>query len=371
MEFKVGDMVKVTHKSDESIWCRTMDEAIGNHYTITMVHREDVYYILSFMGNSYYFPATSLQPVKSTKAYWYQEAKKKNIRHRSTMTKQQLIDAVREWKAPVLPLGQELRKQVGNQTRCCHFAMEYADGSRKLNYNAPCHANLMYSKNVVSLVDDIGSHHINHRDKETYKDFVHYMLNDSPWRHQFLTKDVEKALTHGVYYDVDADYNRVVCSAVALRQGSEHYERLSMFKYLKEKGFSSNVAWCVAQVLQKGITTTISVPNGGHDVFVYTMASNTFFKFFKEGFTNKTITSYKNNNNQMYRLFSTITPDNSEELDKYPHYKLFLKEGEKDITTWVRENIQVKKEGEGFNVKKYIEEDEVIKFTNLVKSIIE
>jgi len=359
MEFKVGDKVKVTHKSDESIWCIYMDTSIGNYYTITKVKKEGVYYYLSFGRGIYYFPITSLQPVKTTKEYWYQEAKKKNIRHRSTMTKQQLIDAVRGWKEPVLPLGDELRKKVGNQQSCCHFAKEFENGRRTYHVNAPCHANLGCGDVCTVLVDDIGYV----QKPPIYKEFVHYMLNESPFRDQFLTKDVEKAIQHGVYYDVDKEYNRVVCSAVALRQGNEHAYRLSAFKYFKEKGFSSNVSWCLAQpIMLINGKFGIDPMGGGHDVFTRDMAADSFFKFFKEGFWNPVIYSYRNKK-EYYDLFSAITPGEMERCVK-THDKQTIKE-------FVTKEIPFQRIGEGFNAKNVYREEDILAFANKVKALLE
>ena len=361
MKFKIGDKVRVTHAiHKESVWCDIMDEAIGKEYEVVRVseYYTNCYY-LSFRGGSYYFPEDSFElakPLVHTYKELYALAKEKNIHGRSKMNKEQLATAVKGYKNP---LGNELRRQVGKQQSCCHFAREFENGNRTYDVNAPCHANLGYGENCDVLVDDIGYV----QQPPIYKDFVHYMLNESPFKDQFLTKDVEKAIQHGVYYDVDKEYNRVVCSAVALRQGNEHAYRLSAFKYFKEKGFSANVSWCLAQPItlingKFGLDTM----GGGHDVFMRDMAADSFFKFFKEGFWNPVINSYRNRK-EYYSLYSAITPGEMGR-DVRKHKK-------QTIMEFVTKEIPFQRIGEGFNAKNVYREENILAFANKVKALLE
>lgn len=365
MKFKIGDKVRVTHATHhESVWCNIMDEAIGKEYEVVGVEYSANCYYLSFRGGDYYFPEDSFElakPLVHTYKEWYALAKEKNIPGRSKMNKEQLVQAVREYKEPILPLGDELRKKVGKKQSCCHFAKEFENGKRTYHVNAPCHASLglEHKENCAVLVDDIGYV----QQPPIYKDFVHYMLNESPFKDQFLTKDVEKAIQHGVYYDVDKEYNRVVCSAVALRQGDEHAYKLSAFKYFKEKGFSANVSWCLAQLITL-IDGKFGLDNmgGGHDVFCNTMAADSFFKFFKEGFWNPVINSYRNKK-EFYSLFSAITP---REMDRYEK-----RHKKQTIVEFVAKEIPFQRIGEGFNTKKVYREVDILTFANKVKALLE
>lgn len=367
--FKVGDKVRVTERTCPNVWTNLMDEAIGNEYEITKIcsYKEDNMYYLSFRNSMYYFPETSLEYVVIIDTYkeWYRQAKEKNIHGRSRMTKAQLKEAVLKCKEEEenFSIGEILRKKVRDKQSCCHYATEEENGARHYNVSAICHVGLNYVKNTKHFVDDIGFNLANPNiaNKEVYKEFVHYMLNESSWKDCFLTKNVEKALKEGVYYDVDEDYNRVVVSAIALRQGGEHSERLLAFKRFKELGYSSNVSWCLAQMLlYVNNKWLLQMFSGGHDVFQGAMKIDSFFKFFKEGFYNAKTVPFKERNAH-YKIFLTVCPDyNSTEKDNITNY----------VANFFAGNIYEEKGAFGI-WNQYVKEEAVLKFAEHVKGLIE
>lgn len=374
--FKVGDKVIVTHKVDD-LWVDDMDVAINNEYIVKKLflgNPNRIYLDIDYGDGrivEYIFNVKALKLVKKLITYkeWYNEAKKKGIVNRSKMNKAQLIEAVKAWKAPPIvlpPLGDVLRKRVGNGESCCHFAKEFEGGRRVFYVTAPCHANLRGAPKVITLVDDIGSHYNRHHNKEWYIKFVNYMLNESPWKDQFLTKNAEEAIEHGVYYDVHKGYNRVGCSAVALRQGSEYPNRIDTFKFFCEKGFSNNVSWCLSQLVEKDYKWRLSMIHGAHDVFINYMSKEKFFKFFKEGFFNMERCSYFEADNLAYTFAGAIAPGDVQ--DQYLNNRLHKNE---TITEFVAKQIPCKVEGNGWNQQVVIKEEDVIAFANLVKGILE
>lgn len=231
-----------------------------------------------------------LVPAKETYKSLYAEAKKLGIPNRSLMNKAALKNAIINFVPPVipvppkLPLGEELRKKVGEKQSNSHFAYKLVNGDENYQVNGPCYAHMNYhpvGKSVAEFVVDVGSHHFHHANKELYEQFLHYMFNDSVWKDCFITKDVKEALKGGVYFNTKLSNTKVICAASAMRNGSEFANRLPTFKKIIDLGFKPTTAHVIAAFT---LDCVFNGAPGGHDVFYNGQEAEGFFKFFREGF---------------------------------------------------------------------------------------
>lgn len=293
---KVGDKVRVVRAYVEPVL------VVGDVYTIIRVSGRLIYIGTKDSNgrncDGWWSPSSNegsnfevvTEPVilaKETYKSLYAEAKKLGIPKRSLMNKEALKKAIINYVPPVppkLPLGEELRKRVGENQSNSHFAYKLVNGDEEYRINAPCYAHMNHSpigKSVAEFVVDVGSHHFHHGNKELYEQFLHYMFNDSVWKDCFITKDVKQALTKGVYFNTKLSNSKVICAATAMRNGSEFANRLPTFKKIIDLGFKPTTAHIIAAVT---LDCVFNGASGGHDVFYNNQTADDFFKFFKEGF---------------------------------------------------------------------------------------
>lgn len=299
----------------------------------------------------------------------YAKAQALGIRGRSRMNIKQLEEAIKACKPT---LEAELRQKVGKVSGECSYAIEFENGIRRFQIRDVCHARIPVGRNyhdeekglkVVKLALDVNAHYeAKGEEKETYLSFLHYMLNESPWAACFATKDVKKALTSAVLMDVSKPISQLACAAIALRQVSEYPRKLTWWKDFKDMGLSSNEAWFATQ----GITGTLAKPNlsaigGGHDVFVSYMSFKDVLKFFREGFHLASEPypysegNSQHNRNQSYSIFRSIARD--------------VKEMEKSLSSFFKDNCPQKIVGEGWVVETAIPKESLALLVKKIKEI--
>lgn len=200
-------------------------------------------------------------------------------------------------KPPEPTLYEQLLKKYKNDGEygiCC-YAMRFAkDNYVSLNPNSACHASLGIGYenkhgHVVEACDNIATHQNRHIPKdlwEDYKKYVTWILNESPAAPQFLTKNVEDALTKGVYYDVTKPKSHVVASAILLREGSEWVGRLRVITKAVEMGFTYKEAFALSRFLSiDGVDITWKPQRAAHCVMsVFNCTPEAFKLFMNTGF---------------------------------------------------------------------------------------
>lgn len=299
----------------------------------------------------------------------YDKAKELKIVRRSLMNKGQLDEAIKAWKPPPPPikneftLGEELvkksleHKQKAGVTERCSYAKEFDTGKRVFNVADICHARIPWNgiggvNECTAIAFDIARHHRDHETPKEYLEFVDYMLNRSPWANCFLTKDVQKALKEGVYGNVDVGVSRLSCSAIALRQGSEFPHKLNTFIFLKNKGFSENLSWFMAQGVHKADEWRKSGIEGWHDTFESVMNLDDVVQFFNTGWhTEEGLPLRKSKSH--YSIFKSI----GSSYDG-PQLKTFFN------------NLKTTVIGTGWDEKRAITEENVLELANQAKELI-
>lgn len=188
-------------------------------------------------------------------------------------------------------LSTELKEKC--KGRCtCAFAIRWKDKvawdgtDRYIDGHAPCHAAFKHNGHpVVEAVEWIKNHldKIPEQNRQAYREYVYWILNDSPWAPVFKTKSLMIAFKNGVQYNVDKSQAELLSAAVALRVGSEfHSKDLIIWKWIKDQGFSGNTAWLIASMysLKNGVLT-YSGNSGGHHTIVSSQSKNSIISFFQ------------------------------------------------------------------------------------------
>jgi hypothetical protein len=251
--------------------------------------------------------------------------------------------------APAYDLRKELAKRAGNGT--CNYALEFTKSPPRMQHNDACHARLCWgyrevhenkregdeianiALNVKPHYDDMGD-----ADKKTYKLFIHYMLNESPWAFCFITKDVEEALNVGILMDVDQNVSHLVGAAISLRTANEHRRILPIFQKCIDMGYSGNTSFLTSGWFMEGGGATIWP---GHNSLCDGLIAQYVFKFFKEGYAKKLPGIRKDTKQTGYKIYETIC-NTSKYVNPYDDKKL------ETFSQFVNKHRVERVEGEGF-----------------------
>jgi Rho termination factor, N-terminal domain len=259
-------------------------------------------------------------------------AKQRKLPLYSRMNKAQLQAALIQKQAaplaakplpkPVVPsLGKELRNRTGDDPGTCSYALEFTGGYRRFQVRDVCHARLKKagrwdeneekekSLSIVAAVCDIAGHYNEVEKKDVYKRAILYLLNHSPYKNTYITKNWDDVMCEGVYLNVTVEsHSRCVAGAIALREASEFPAQLEMFKLLTNDGFDDSLAWFACRHFRIGDGVYVFSPNtGGHATLSCSMNWEQLKKFWKEGFhIGKDVPMSEKAVN--YSIFESISP---------------------------------------------------------------
>jgi len=132
-------------------------------------------------------------------------------------------------------------------------------------------------------------------EEEAFRHFIEWMMNYSPYRNAFISKNVSKVLKDGVVVlDVECQSDTLGGAATAFRQAWEnYYKNYKAGRYLKTKiwwGLSQKVDPSVAFAVSNSL---LSIVDG--DKVVFNTQSSGHSPFDKE---NKTLINFFRNNNR-------------------------------------------------------------------------
>ena len=203
------------------------------------------------------------------------------------------------------------KKERGMGT--CSYSLQFEDGSIRHQINDVCHARArrqIYGKKdgeVTAMALHISSYEV--AKKQSYKDYVKFILNDSPWAPCFNTKSVAIAMRYGILMDVDKPINEVVGACIALREGSEFKGKLALFSYVLKLGFSGKTAYIISSMMggkdANGNYKFTGCPGGGHKAWNDDISMQKMFAFFKAGYGKSASQSMRTGT--VYRIDSHIT----------------------------------------------------------------
>lgn len=128
-------------------------------------------------------------------------------------------------------------------TGVCH------GGLRAGNYNLPT-GKLEY---ILSSVQPPGPPLVTTHTRESFKPFIHWLVNESPYADVFITKDPDDILKYGYVLRTDKPYDLVACALIASRLPTENYNRDLSIRYrlwekFRELGFNGSESFVLSHV---------------------------------------------------------------------------------------------------------------------------
>lgn len=219
---------------------------------------------------------------------------------------------VKKPKFKSLRAEQRARQKEVGAMGTCSYSLQFEDGSIRHQINDVCHARARrqdYGKKegeVTAMALHISSYEV--AKKQSYKDYVKFILNDSPWAPCFNTKSVAIAIRYGILMDVDKPINEVVGACIALREGSEFSLKLSMFAKVLKWGFSGKTAYIIScMVDDKNANGNYKFTGNpaGHKSWNDNISMQKMFAFFKAGYGKSASQSMRTGTG--YRIDSHIT----------------------------------------------------------------
>lgn len=279
---------------------------------------------------------------------------------------------IAEAKANRKPLSQVLREAMGaSDGGVATFGIRFKEGEDYIQVADICHASMKWNDGVAAAGDEMieirnwvagyRKKQVSERMKLVYDEYLHYMMNDSPWAVACVTKSIAEAYRDGISFDVNQNVSILVGAAIAIREGWEHGSRMRLFGELMDKGVIGNVAYLVSAYMgykPDGQNYAITGINQGHMVLHQTLPWDKVRKFFREGYATNLKGIGKDQSQTSYAIFNTITGVKG---DKF--YGSRVDKGH--IEEFFTKAIDAKVEGEGFAKKTVVDQacvDRLVEF---------
>lgn len=191
---------------------------------------------------------------------------------------------------------EEIEQDVGGNPGVCSYLVQFQDGTENKQYQDVCHARLFgqgYNnfKPIKAIYLNVSGHYKFLQEHDTYKEFVKYIIEESPWKDAFIRRPFDKVINSGVSLNLGRGKNYLISAAVALRVGSEYATKgfLREWWNLVEAGCSKNLAFIVASLVSSrdGGWYSIGYMQGSHHVFADYQDINQLASFFNDGVIHK------------------------------------------------------------------------------------
>lgn len=170
-------------------------------------------------------------------------------------------------------LREAMRNKMGDgRLNVSTNGIRYADGTDRLNPQDICaarfYADNRYAKAVeaIVIIDDYYKNYDDNK-KASYKEFLNYLFNVSPWKDAFLTKCPDIAVTTCVSFDVEQDASFILNAQQVMRQWSEFPAFRDTYVRLRNEGFSvehSVIASLYFKIDQRNEKKFVFTGDAGH-----------------------------------------------------------------------------------------------------------
>ena len=171
--------------------------------------------------------------------------------------------------------------------RISHYVFQRGDGSVSLNFSDVCYARFTsYDSGIkkARVYLNQGPHYFKTRKTlQQYKDFVHWVVNESLWKKAFLNGK-SNYYKYGLAINTNMPSAFVVAALTAIREPLEHAHTAPTFFALRKQGISPELSHLVAGIIRGSV---LGGRNSGHDLFCEPTLS--------------TLTSYKQGTTQYKR----------------------------------------------------------------------
>lgn len=231
------------------------------------------------------------------------------------------------------------------------------------NFNDVCHYRIKQPNGVRGILLDLTRvfHDLNNP-KTQYKQWVkysQYIMRESPWAPMFRTKTLRTGFKSGITMNVNQPISAIAGACIALRNGTECQVRLPMFNLMLSRGFNGHIAYLMSMAYRYSPDNKefYSVSFGdGHDPITESHNLKDIIRFFKEGYKfpkeAKPATKYSKD----YSVFNYVGASYTGR--------------DEEIGDWIRINTKVTKIGNGWDAKKIVTEDEIMRIANEFNKMI-
>jgi hypothetical protein len=305
IQLKIGDFVKVVkkHATAKCSWVADMDATIGK---IFKIERLNAWLGNAFeLSNGFSYLAESLELAKEEDI---KVAKKK-------AAQPSLRDLIAQSR-------KEDIKGVGGVSSYVVFLKDKKTGEITLNKHLKdvCHARLAlyYPRGAegveaVAVIDYQQAHEkqalaAGKQYKATYRKFVDYIVNRSPWAVAFQGKTVKNVLENGVLMNVEAPSGAVAGACQALRYLSEFNAQNALWKLMMDNGIQEDAAFLTtyAFIAEKDGNYTKHPMGGGHQPINGEITAGSLISFFANGYEEKFLKSTPYREQTSYRVHEHV-----------------------------------------------------------------
>jgi hypothetical protein len=159
------------------------------------------------------------------------------------------------------------------------------DGKFKQHVDKICHASIASNGIVIRRHWEPIVHKyamMTDSKKERYERWFGYVVNRSPWKHVFLTKDINAALKSHVEIDVNVVNYQVMGGITALRMGHEFPNIVEAYCQFLDDGFNEHDAFAMAGIVNREYI--LFSLQEGHTVFKNDHCIKEMFSFMHNGY---------------------------------------------------------------------------------------
>lgn len=86
-------------------------------------------------------------------------------------------------------------------------------------------------------------------DNNLRREWLEYVMNDSPWSQYIITKSYDTALDTGILVRTDIPSNAMMCTFYALRYPTEFHEKIKAWKKYSDAGMDKAIAFFAAETM--------------------------------------------------------------------------------------------------------------------------
>ena len=180
---------------------------------------------------------------------------------------------------PFQKLRDQFRKDVGKRSGECHYAIILSDGSVQNHIRDVCHARLTPRTGCKAVLLDARQHYDElvagegyaaspyfKGSEVVYREWMEWLVNDSPFASAFITKNFDEALEYGYVLDVSKGASLIYCAAIAMRTAHEFNYILSSWKDMEDWGLNPLTRFMLAHSLNKQGEMYTPVCRSGHHI---------------------------------------------------------------------------------------------------------
>lgn len=181
------------------------------------------------------------------------------------------------------------------------FAVK-ADGERYIRVGQICHGSWGISRmtehyeNISYYYDKTPKEY-----KEYFKEYVDYVINESPWARAFTTKRVGVGLAHNLKMNLDNHPSIVMGGVIAIRSTYEFNKLLPAYAFLRKQGFSRRTSFLVSTLFDEQVEQLMPY-RALHALWDVTACLEAVIKFMKKGFSDK-LTDTVLKGNTYFRIY--------------------------------------------------------------------